>query len=117
MKEQPVVLDIWRHSVDTSPDWRLLLSDTRHVEFWLALRRVRRGSRVLDFGSGSGLESLWLEHKFAFQVIGVDLSADLVNLARENAARVHSKSAFVVADGRALPFSNNEFDAAFSTDV
>ena len=63
---------------------------------------------VLDLGCGPGADSKVLrEH--TEHVIGLDLSASMVRKASTDIA----DASFVVADGQALPFADNTFDAVW----
>ncbi len=71
---------------------------------------VRRGSTVLDLGCGEGVLAL-LKRKNV-KLVGVDISAELLALARRNGYdEVHC------ADLTALPFSEESFDYVVSLDV
>lgn len=68
------------------------------------------GAAVLDLGCGAGVPvTRWLAGRFA--VIGVDLSARQVALARENVPG----ATFIQSDMAALAFPLRSFDAVVST--
>ena len=72
---------------------------------------------VLDFGCGTGGETLWLAERSTFAV-GCDVKAD--SLAEAQQFKLHSQHtnvSFVEVPHNTLPFSDNSFDAIFSTDV
>jgi ubiquinone/menaquinone biosynthesis C-methylase UbiE len=71
---------------------------------------VRRGSAVLDLGCGEGFLAL-LKRKDVF-LAGVDLSPDLIKLARTNGYDVAS-----VAHVTDLPFPSHSFDYVVSLDL
>jgi hypothetical protein len=64
---------------------------------------IPRGSVAVDYGSGKGGAALTLG-RFPFdEVIGIELSADLVQIARENAARARLRNIrFVQCDAEAF---------------
>jgi SAM-dependent methyltransferase len=72
---------------------------------------IEPGDRVLDVASGDGCYSAWLAER-AEHVIGIDLSASYLELARRNTA--HSPYAericFNQADATALPFPDESID-------
>jgi SAM-dependent methyltransferase len=69
------------------------------------------GLRVLDAGCGGGRTSAWLAEQGA-RVIGIDVSPELLRLARE---RVPSGS-FSLADlGEPLPFEDGSFDVVVAS--
>jgi ubiquinone/menaquinone biosynthesis C-methylase UbiE len=73
--------------------------------------------QVLDAGCGAGYCSLRLaEH--AARVVGVDLSARMIALAKSRQAEASAGNAeFLVADLRRLPFRNHSFDFVVSRNV
>jgi ubiquinone/menaquinone biosynthesis C-methylase UbiE len=76
--------------------------------------RVPASARVLDVGCGSGWASRLLAG-FANQgsVTGIDISDEMINLARESSRRF-PQCDFQIASAEQLPFSDNEFSHAFS---
>ena len=69
------------------------------------------GERVLDVGCGTGRLTAEVAARTVRLVIGADRSATMTAQAR---ARRDPRTAFVLADGQALPFGQ-AFDAVFST--
>lgn len=67
------------------------------------------GPRVLDAGCGAGVKAKWLMDRGAV-VVGVDLSAKLVAIAR----RVEPEAEFRVADMQELPADLVGFDGIFA---
>jgi len=84
----------------------------------LAALALCPGERVVDLGSGPGLLALeMLEHlESPGSVAGVDLSPDMVQLARRRCA-AHANAAFQVGDVTRLPFDDASFDVAVCTQV
>jgi ubiquinone/menaquinone biosynthesis C-methylase UbiE len=73
---------------------------------------------VLDIGCGPGTVALDLARRApGLSVTGVDISADMVGLAREQAAQsgLGGRLRFEVADGAALPFPDASADLIIST--
>ena len=66
------------------------------------------GERILDLACGSGRHSLELRRR-GFEVVGADISADLIELARRDAAAADLDVDFILADVRDLGFES-EFD-------
>jgi SAM-dependent methyltransferase len=73
-----------------------------------------RGRRVVDFGCGSGANTVLLANRGA-DVWGVDISADLIRLAERRLA-VNGRAGgarFVVASAHDLPFPDGSVDVLF----
>jgi SAM-dependent methyltransferase len=68
----------------------------------------RGGERILDLACGSGRHSLELRRR-GFDVVGADISTDLIEIARRDAAAAGLDVEFVRADLRELDFEA-EFD-------
>ena len=72
------------------------------------------GVRALDLGCGSGVYATRLAARGA-RVVGVDLSAAMVDLARERARFCDVTLDLLVADiARPLPFADAQFDLLFT---
>ncbi len=72
-----------------------------------------RGKRVLDFGCGSGMNSLLLARRGA-AVVGVDISASLIQIARQRlAANGTAGAEFVVGSAHDLPLPDAAMDVVF----
>jgi SAM-dependent methyltransferase len=89
-------------------------TDRTEAEVERALRMLRPagGERVLDLACGSGRHSLELVRR-GFEVVGVDISPELLEIARRDAAERGLEVGFVEADLRELEFEA-EFDLVLS---
>ena len=88
-----------------------------HAGFFLP--HLKAGMNVLECGCGPGTVTIGFAELVApGQVVGTDIEASQVALARENASR-HSLSniRFEVADVYELPFPAASFDAVFASAV
>lgn len=85
----------------------------RNAQF--ALPHLASGSTLLDCGCGPGSITLGLARRAApGHVVGVDLEASQVEIARANAqAQGLSNVSFEVADACRLPFEDERFDMVF----
>ena len=95
---------------DGIAEWydRDFLSEVHDPGRKAAARLLGRGSgRLLDVGCGTGVHSAPLA-ELGWQLVGVDISADMLRLARERRLEI------VQADARDLPFGDRSFDAAVS---
>jgi ubiquinone/menaquinone biosynthesis C-methylase UbiE len=75
------------------------------------------GIRVLDAGAGTGLLSLTLaKERPDLQLTGIDISEDMLQIARETAARngLTGSGEFLQAAAEALPFADGSFDLIIS---
>ena len=88
---------------------------TRLFRFRLIDRIVRGvppGSRILDVGSGSGEDAVWLA-SLGVRVRGVDPSPGMVEVARAKASRAHSAAEFQCGSLTSVT-SPEPFDAVYS---
>lgn len=71
------------------------------------------GERVLDLACGHGRIANLLGGEY--DVHGLDISADLLDIARENApSPADATPAYVRGDMRTLPYADNSFDAIYN---
>jgi ubiquinone/menaquinone biosynthesis C-methylase UbiE len=77
---------------------------------------IDKNSRVVDIACGKGTTAVYLAQKYACQVVGIDISRDLIAEAEALTKRrgLGGKVSFRVGDALEMPFSDNEFDAAIS---
>lgn len=76
-----------------------------------AHRSLKRGSRVLEIGCGSGRQTLPLA-KLGVNVVALDLSESMLELARAKlaAAGYAGRADFIAASAEAMPVRDNDFD-------
>jgi ubiquinone/menaquinone biosynthesis C-methylase UbiE len=72
--------------------------------------------KVLDLGCGDGRYALTIRELGASQVIGIDVSEKMIDLARKNTAQ-DSNIILMVADGRNIPVEDGSMDLVFSNFV
>lgn len=82
------------------------------VDRAIAMLRPQGGERVLDLACGIGRHSLELRRR-GFEVVGVDISADLLEMAEREAANQDLAVSFLQADLRELDL-RDEFDLVLS---
>ena len=82
--------EFWGLDFLVSPAVLIPRPETEHlVETVLELAREARQPRIVDVGTGSGCIALALAHELkGADIFGVDLSADALEIARANAARL-----------------------------
>jgi len=75
---------------------------------------LRRASgKVLEVAVGTGRNLPYYPRDC--RIIALDLSREMLNVARNRAAKLSMPVSFLVADAEALPFSDKSFDAVVSS--
>jgi arsenite methyltransferase len=85
-----------------------------------AIAALRPGEKVLDLGAGGGFDCFLAAKKVgkAGSVIGVDMTAEMVARARENARRAKTKNVeFRLGEIEHLPVADREVDVILSNCV
>ncbi len=97
--------------------WLLTLGrERRFREQLIAPVRLQTGESVLDVGCGTGTLALVAQcHVGAGAVAGVDASPEMIERARQKAARAGLQLKFDVASADALPFPDGSFDVILCT--
>jgi SAM-dependent methyltransferase len=86
----------------------------------LALASLRQGETVLDLGSGGGIDCFLASQQVGPQgrVIGVDMTPDMINLARGNASKGnYTNVEFRLGEIEHLPVADGSVDVAISNCV
>jgi ubiquinone/menaquinone biosynthesis C-methylase UbiE len=85
----------------------------------LGLSRLRRmlvakaSGKVLEVAVGTGKNLTY--YPLDCRIIALDLSKEMLNVARRRAAKLSMHVSFSVADAEALPFSDESFDTVVSS--
>lgn len=86
----------------------------------VAMASIRAGETVVDLGAGGGLD-VFLASKAVGptgRAIGIDMTGDMVSLARKNAARGgYENVKFYLAEIEAMPLPDNSVDCVISNCV
>ena len=85
-----------------------------------AIAELRPGETVLDLGSGGGIDCFLASKQVgpSGKVIGVDMTPDMVSLARENAAKVGAENVtFKLGEIEDLPLPDASVDVIISNCV
>jgi ubiquinone/menaquinone biosynthesis C-methylase UbiE len=85
----------------------------------LSKRGFTRG-RIIDVGCGSGATNLVLAQRFPHaEVVGIDLSAPLLELARDAAAKTtfRDRVTFEKRDVQQIPYDDDSFDVVINTNM
>ncbi|WP_215184990.1 class I SAM-dependent methyltransferase [Paenibacillus albidus] len=77
---------------------------------------LKPGMRVLDVSSGRGTQAIFYAENYGVQVTGIDISEKMIQSATDSAQRSGNtdRVSFRLGDSRALPFSDNSFDAVIN---
>ena len=79
----------------------------------VAFAGVRQGQQLLDVGCGTGVVALTAARAGA-QVTGLDLTPELIERAKQNAAMMKLEAQWQVGDAEQLPFADATFDVVLS---
>ena len=92
------------------------LSATREL---IDLCVITADKNVLDVGCGVGITPCYLAKKFGCRVVGIDVLDSMIDRSRERAKRegVEEVTEFRVADIRALPLGDGEFDVVMGESI
>ena len=85
-----------------------------------SLGRIEPGQRVLDIGSGAGMDSLIAALMVGPEgsVTGIDMTPEMIENARNGAAELGLNNVtFVEGEAEALPFEDSTFDVVISNGV
>ncbi len=86
----------------------------------VALAKIREGDVVVDLGSGAGIDCFLAANKVGKQgkVIGVDMTHEMIDLARTNAAKNgYENVEFRLGEIEHLPIADNQVDLIISNCV
>jgi demethylmenaquinone methyltransferase/2-methoxy-6-polyprenyl-1,4-benzoquinol methylase/phosphoethanolamine N-methyltransferase len=109
----------WAKIYDKLALWQILTLG-RGVKVWQVMldkAGLKPGDRVLDVGCGPGSLALKAKERVgqAGQVVGIDASPEMIDVAREKAQRAGVKVDFRLEVVERLPFPNDSFDAVLSS--
>ncbi|GJW04620.1 phosphoethanolamine N-methyltransferase [Tanacetum coccineum] len=68
---------------------------------------LKRGQKVLDVGCGIGEGDYYMADKFGVEVVGIDLSVNMISLALERVIRLECAVEFGVADCTKKSYPND----------
>jgi len=74
------------------------------------------GKKILDVSSGRGTQAIYYAQTFEVEVVGIDLSEEMISAAEGNAeaAGVADRVRFRLGDSQALPFNDGVFDGTIN---
>jgi arsenite methyltransferase len=86
----------------------------------LAFGKIKEGDVVLDLGSGAGIDSILASEKVGKKgrVIGVDMTEEMINKAKENAKKYNIKNVeYILGEIEHLPLKDNMVDTIITNCV
>ena len=82
---------------------------------------LEAGMKILDVGAGIGGSAFFMAKAFGVTVEGVDLSSNMVDIARENLCKmsedVQKNVSFRVEDATSMEYPENYYDIVYSRDT
>lgn len=78
--------------------------------------KIDSNMKVVDIACGKGTTSVYLAKRYGCEVVGIDISEDLISQSNRLAKneRLEGQVSFHTGDALDLPFEDNEFDVAVS---
>lgn len=83
----------------------------------MAKLELKPDQKVLDVGCGIGGGDFYMAENFDVEVVGIDLSVNMVSLALERAIGRKCSVEFEVADCTKKMYPDNSFDVIYSRDT
>lgn len=83
------------------------------------IAKLKKGETVLDLGCGGGFDCFLAAKQVGIKghVIGIDMTTEMINKARENAKKNYNNIEFRVGEIECLPVSDNSVDVIISNCV
>jgi ubiquinone/menaquinone biosynthesis C-methylase UbiE len=76
-------------------------------------KHIKEGAFVLEVAPGPGYMSIELAKIGNFNITGMDISADMINICKKNAEQENVKITFLQGNVSIMPFEENTFDFIF----
>ncbi|KAF5767529.1 putative phosphoethanolamine N-methyltransferase [Helianthus annuus] len=84
---------------------------------FVAMLDLKPGQKVLDVGCGIGGGDFYMAENFGVDVVGIDLSVNMIAFALERAIGLKCSVEFEVADCTKKSYPDNTFDVIYSRDT
>ncbi len=80
---------------------------------------IRENTKVLDIACGKGSTAFYLAEKYGCQVVGIDISEELIKEAEDTCKKkgLEDLVEFQLGDAMNLPFNDEQFDVAISQGI
>lgn len=78
---------------------------------------LKPGQKVLDIGCGIGGGDFYMAEQYDVEVLGIDLSVNMISFALERAIGLKCSVEFEVADCTTKEYPENSFDVIYSRDT
>jgi ubiquinone/menaquinone biosynthesis C-methylase UbiE len=107
--------DVGADRYDVGLDWLFTVFDEAVRREMVDLLELTEGARVLEIGAGTGEDSIHILEGIgpSGTLIATDISRSMLEVAREKLADSTGGLELHLCNASALPFRDNEFDAAF----
>jgi len=81
--------------------------------------KIDSKTKVLDIACGKGSTAFYLAEKYGCSVVGIDLSEELIQEAKDTCRKkkLNKQVEFIVGNAMDLPFDDNQFDVAISQGI
>lgn len=87
------------------------------TEEFVEMLNLKPGNVVLDVGCGIGGGDFYMAEKYDVEVIGIDLSVNMISIALERAIGLNCACQFEVADCTTKEYPDETFDVVYSRDT
>ncbi|XP_027924708.1 phosphoethanolamine N-methyltransferase-like isoform X2 [Vigna unguiculata] len=87
------------------------------TEEFVAKLGLKPGQKVLDVGCGTGGGDIYMAENFDVEVVGIDLSINMISLAIERVIGLKCSVEFECADCTKKSYPENTFDVIYSRDT
>ncbi|WVZ15798.1 hypothetical protein V8G54_013364 [Vigna mungo] len=114
-KNQNQICWIWQKV--RSQDDRSAFAFAETTKEFVAKLGLKPGQKVLDVGCGTGGGDIYMAENFDVEVVGIDLSINMISLAIERVIGLKCSVEFECADCTKNSYPENTFDVIYSRDT
>jgi len=95
----------------------VLIASAETTKEFVAKLGLKPGQKVLDVGCGTGGGDIYMAENFDVEVVGIDLSINMISLAIERVIGLKCSVEFECADCTKKSYPENTFDVIYSRDT